>query len=340
MLFLLAGIYVLSEVFKQSRQLSQSEVGLIELGQYLALRVPGILHEMAPFGVLLGVLLLLGELARHGELIALRAGGLSLIRLACPLLLGGLIVAALSFVTHDRVAIRLDYLSEQLLEVETGESEAGRSGQWLPSGGAWFRDGAFMISVDQIRNTGRDLRGATLYRLGADGLITAIIRAKTLVFRKGQWLVRKGYQVKLESLKREVFRERALPLKARPEVMADLGRSPERMTFLRLWRYAEELRHQGQPVGYLEFMLWQKLTLPLACVVMALVAAPFVTLSPRAGGRVGRILAGIGLGLAFHASNALVENLSVAGSIPPGIAAWAPLIGFGGIGGYLLYRVR
>lgn len=338
MLFLLTGVYVLSEALKQSRKLGETGIGLADLAQYLALRVPGIVYEMAPFGVLLGTLVLLGELARHAELTAMRAGGLSLARIAAPLVLGGVIVAGLSFVINDRVAGRLDYLGEQALREEGGGG--GKRGRWLPSGGIWFRDGSYVVSVDQVRRSGRELRGVRLYRLDQGGLISRVISGQALVFRDGRWHMRKGNAVDLGSLSRETFGVRPLSLRAQPEVMADLGRQPERMTFARLWRYTAQLQRQGQPVGFLVFTLWQKITLPLACAVMVLVAAPFVTLSPRSGGRVGRVMAGIGLGLAFHASNVLAENLSAAGGVPAVAAAWAPLGAFGALGGYLLYRCR
>lgn len=337
MIFLLSGVYVLSEALKQSRKLGEAGIGLLDLAQYLALRIPGIVYEMAPFGVLLGTLVLLGDLARHAELAALRAGGLSLARIAVPLVLGGVVVAGLSFVVNDRVAGRLDYLGEQALRGGGGEGERG---QWLPSGGIWFRDGPYVVSVDQVRRSGRELRGARLYRLGEGGLISEVISGRALVFRDGRWHLEGGNMVDLGSLSREAFGARAMSLRAEPEVMADLGRQPERMTFARLWRYTAQLQRQGQPVGFLLFTLWQKITLPLACAVMVLVAAPFVTLSPRSGGRIGRVLAGIGLGLAFHASNVLVENLSAAGGVPAVAAAWAPLGAFGALGGFLLYRHR
>ncbi|MFB6260550.1 MAG: LptF/LptG family permease, partial [Thiohalorhabdaceae bacterium] len=91
---------------------------------------------------------------------------------------------------------------------------------------------------------------------------------------------------------------------------------------------------------YLAFTLWQKITLPLACVVMVIVAAPFVSSTPRSGNRVGRLLGGIGLGMAFHASNVLVEQLSTAGGLPPVIAAWLPLAVFTALGGLMLARWR
>ena len=336
MLFLLSGIYLLSEALQQSRKLGEGAFGMSALGQYLALRIPGILAEMAPFGVLLGTLVLLGELSRHSELTALRAGGLSLARMGRPLLFGGLLAAAATFALEDRVAGRLDFLGERLLQQELGK---GQSGQWLGEGGVWFRDGSYIVSATRVARSGRELRGVRLYHVGGQGLLERVVVARRLVFEAGKWHLRGDVRVTLADL--EVAGGGQGPaLKARPETMADLGSSPERMGFLRLWRYVDQLRRQGQPTEYLGFALWQKITLPLACAVMVLVATPFVSMTPRSGGRVGRLLGGIGVGMAFHASNVLVEQVTVAGGLPPALAAWLPLAAFAAFGGLLLLRLR
>ncbi|MEF8792957.1 LPS export ABC transporter permease LptG [Thiohalorhabdus sp.] len=335
MLFLLAGIYLLSEALQYSRRLGQEGFDLLLLLQYLALSTPGILAEMAPFGVLLGTLVLLGELARNAELTALRAGGISLARIARPLLLGGAIASALTFAVEDRVAGRLELVGERLLNERVGD---GGSGRWLGRGGIWLRDGPHVVSASRVSRTGDNLSGVTIYRLDDQGLVNQVLTGGSLAFRQGVWRLTKGTQVGIAALNGREQSEAEIPLRARPEVIADLGSSPERMGFVKLWGYVDQLRRQGQPTDYLAFTLWQKVTLPLACVVMVLVAAPFVSLTPRSENRVARLLGGIGLGMLFHASNVLVEQLSVAGGLPPGVAAWLPLVVFTALGGLMLAR--
>lgn len=337
MLFLLTGIYLLSEALQYSRDLGQEDFDLVMLGQVLALSTPGILAEMAPFGVLLGTLVLLGELSRNAELTALRAGGISLARIARPLLLGGAIAAAATFAVDDRVAGRLELVGERLLNEGGGN---GGSGQWLGRGGVWLRDGPYVVSAAQVSRSGDELSGVTVYQVDGEGLLEEVATAEGLIFRQGNWRLKGGARIGIARLDSREQRDVELPLQARPEVMAELGSSPERMGFLQLWGYVDQLRRQGQPTGYLAFTLWQKITLPLACIVMVLVAAPFVSLTPRSGNRVGRLLGGIGLGMAFHASNVLVEQLSVAGGLSPPVAAWLPVVAFTALGGLMLARWR
>ncbi|MFA9460815.1 LPS export ABC transporter permease LptG [Thiohalorhabdus methylotrophus] len=337
MLFLLTGIYLLSETLNYSGKLGEGGFGFVELLFYLAMRVPGILVEMAPFGALLGTLVLLGELARHAELTALRAGGMSLPRVARPLLLGGLVVTALTFILNDSVAGQLSYIADRYLEQQVKGRQQGR---WLPGGGIWFQDGQWVVSATRVASSGSELRGVRLFRRGESGMLREMVEAERMVYEGGGWRLRKVQGISTEELVPREERDLAVPFRIQPSVLADLGKSPERMSFARLWDYVGKLKDQGQPVRGLAFSLWQKVTMPLACMIMVLVAAPFVTLNSRGGGRVGRLLAGIALGFAFHASNVLTGQLSTAGSLPPAAAAWLPILVFGTAGGVLLYRAR
>ena len=334
MLFLLVAIFFLSEALRASQDLAGEPYGMGGMLLVLALRVPTMAFEVIPFAVLLGTLVLLGELGRHAELTAMRAGGVSLPRIVAPLLVGGAVVAVATFAINDRIAGPMERVSQDLFQASSAP------GGWLPGGGLWFRDGHWMVAAERVGTGGKRLSGVRLYRRGEDGLLEAVLRAERLVHREGQWRARGAQRVTVADLRVGALESSALPLSLSPDLLTDLDQSPEQMTFARLADYVAELRQQGHPSGKLAFALWQKLTFPASCLVMVLVAAPFAGQTPRRSGRAGQLLAGIGVGLAFHASNLLVGHLSVAGGLPPPAAAWLPPAMFALLGGGLLLRQR
>jgi lipopolysaccharide export system permease protein len=204
----------------------------------------------------------------------------------------------------------------------------------------WFRDGQYVVSAGQVGPSGRKLTDVQLFKVNDQGLLVEVLSGRIMVFREGVWRLVEPTRVNMSDLALAPIPSQKLPLGFGPSVMADLGRSPEGMGLVRLWNYVESLRQQGRPADSLAFALWHRITLPLTCVVMVLVAAPFVSLTPRTGGRVGRLLAGIGVGMAFHFSNVLVERLTIAGGLPPIMAAWLPVAGFTALGGLLFWRMR
>ena len=66
--------------------------GFVELGLYIALLVPSGLLTMLPMIALLGTLLGLGALASQGELVAMRAVGVSVLRLGRATTLAGVLL--------------------------------------------------------------------------------------------------------------------------------------------------------------------------------------------------------------------------------------------------------
>lgn len=336
-LFMLAGIYLLSDAIEKSKGLGQGGYTLGDHGYFLLLRLPQILYEMAPFAVLLGTLTFMGELVRHAELTALRGAGLSMARLTRPLLLGGLLVSVAAFALGDQLGGPLAAAAERFYKSEAKGRHVGR---WVSSGGVWFRDRGRVLSVQRVARSGQRMSGVRIYDHEADGQLSALVEADQAVFRDGTWQLRDVDVLDAETLEQSHSDTRPLRLAVEPGVLADLGSSPERMSTLRLWRYVAELEAQGQPVGGLKFLWWQKFSVPLACVVMVLVAVPFTNLAPRAGSGAGRILLGVTLGMAFHAANKLAGNLSGAGAVAPWMAAWAPMTVFTLLGLGLLFRMR
>ena len=66
----------------------RNKIPLAEMFTYLFFLTPEMIYEMLPFSVLVAVLVQLGVLSKQNEITAFRACGVSLYRLAAPILLG------------------------------------------------------------------------------------------------------------------------------------------------------------------------------------------------------------------------------------------------------------
>jgi lipopolysaccharide export system permease protein len=336
-LFMLAGIYLLSDAIEKSKGLGEGGYTLADHGYFLLLRLPQILYQMAPFAVLLGTLGFLSELVRQGELVALRSAGLSMARLTRPLLLGGLLVSLMAFALQDQVGGPLAVAAERFYQ---SEAKGRQMGRWVSGGGVWFREEGRVVSVQRVARSGKTMRGVRLFEYGPRRQITALVEADRATFGDGRWHLHDIRRLEAETLAVHTAERRSLRLSIGPDVLSELGSNHNRMSTWELWRYVSELEKQGHSVGDLEFRLWQKFSLPLSSMVMVLVAVPFTNMSPRAGSGAGRILLGVILGMAFQAANKLAGNLSGAGVVEPWLAAWGPVVGFSVLGLGLLFRMR
>src|SRR5437879_2688729 len=71
---------------------------VVDYFRYLA---PYLMYQLAPLGALVAVLVTLGIMSKSNEIVAIKASGMSLYRLAVPLLLAGMALAAIMVVLDD-----------------------------------------------------------------------------------------------------------------------------------------------------------------------------------------------------------------------------------------------
>ncbi|HUU70606.1 MAG TPA: LptF/LptG family permease [Planctomycetota bacterium] len=105
MVLILAMILVVETSERLSKLLKYNgEAPLLGLlGRYYLCRIPALAYLMAPIITLAGAVVALVRLARQNELMAMQASGVSLKRIAIPLLTGGFIAAALAAVMQELV---------------------------------------------------------------------------------------------------------------------------------------------------------------------------------------------------------------------------------------------
>ncbi|WP_018467336.1 LptF/LptG family permease [Calidithermus timidus] len=100
-LVLYIGLGLLSNILARSAYVGQMPLG--GLVAWLGLQVPAIVAQTLPVAVLFAVLLGYGRLARENELLVMQAGGISPRRTARWLLVGGVLLTALSFALAEWV---------------------------------------------------------------------------------------------------------------------------------------------------------------------------------------------------------------------------------------------
>ena len=76
-LIVVLGLYIIVEFFNKADNFMEAGLSIFRLIRYLQLKLPQIIVEIAPIGILLAVLVALGLMNKHNETIALKSGGVS-----------------------------------------------------------------------------------------------------------------------------------------------------------------------------------------------------------------------------------------------------------------------
>jgi hypothetical protein len=118
-------LYLIVDFFDRLDILLRNDASVSASLRYFLFKIPLIITQITPAAVITAILLALGVLARHSEVTALRASGVSLMQSAVPLL-GVTLVAA----TQRALPYRS---SHSILPYPTGHWDIG-----LDSGGLWL----------------------------------------------------------------------------------------------------------------------------------------------------------------------------------------------------------
>ena len=103
-ILLTVGFIVLFEVFtffELLDDIAQHRTGIIGVINYFIYLASYLFYQLAPLAALVAVLVTLGIMTKNNELVAFKAGGVSLYRISLPLLLAGLALATGLVVLDD-----------------------------------------------------------------------------------------------------------------------------------------------------------------------------------------------------------------------------------------------
>ncbi|HYS20286.1 MAG TPA: LptF/LptG family permease, partial [Gemmatimonadales bacterium] len=209
-------------------------------------------------------------------------------------------------------------------------------------------DGGWVYAIRSLETGSRELRDLIMERGGrGEDYPTIVIAAPRAAYDTGRarhgWTLTKGALRYLLGPGRETtFDFDTLRTKALRETPADLlaePKAPDEMGYAELGRYVDALSRSGSDTKKLRVERALKLSVPFACIVIALFGAPLAISTPRSG-----TAWGVAVCLATTFVDLLMFQLSKAvgsgGALPPTFAAWLPNLLFGGAGLWLWTKVR
>jgi LPS export ABC transporter permease LptG/LPS export ABC transporter permease LptF len=306
--------------------------------KYLSLQMA---FDLAPIAVLVTTLVTFSLLSRTSEVIALRSLGVSLYRVALP------VVAAAAAIALGCAALQVSVLPASNQKVaEANDRIKGRDKprsvrradqQWQIGEGRFIYN---YLNYDKVSQT---LQRLQVYTFDAEHALVGRFAAASARFLDGRWVVENGWVRSFEGISERTFRSFEAPvaidLDEPPDYFAAEVRKPKSMSFGELRQYVHEVRESGQAVPALEVALYDRIAFPFATLVMALVALPFAFRLERRGALYGLGVA-IGLGIVFMAVFAFFRTLGEVGSFPALVAVWSPNTIFALIASYLFLGVR
>jgi lipopolysaccharide export system permease protein len=311
--------------------------GDAEIWRYVGLRAPQIAATFLPYSVLLGSILTLMQLNQNSEVIAMKASGLSAHQVLAPLLVTGVVVAAISFAFNDRIVTRATATLEQWKKVSYAPLPIDRGDR----SNVWVKGDNNLIQVQQVRGRGEaaQLYGITVYERQNRSLVS-ILTAPHGVRAGDGWRVDNAERFTVATDQKAKVGNVVIGHNVRPDQFTLAHVDADSMGFAPLYEAIGDLKVAGRQTDALEGALWHKLAGPLSAILMPLLGAVAGFGLARSGKLFVRAVIGMALGFLYFVADNFALAMGNLGAYPPFLAAWAPFLLFLMIGEAVLLRTE
>ncbi|MGK0673325.1 MAG: LPS export ABC transporter permease LptG [Halothiobacillaceae bacterium] len=316
----LAGILLLLD------ELEKVE-GAYTLGKallFVLYMLPGYMLEFFPLATLVGSLMALGQLAAGNEITAMRAAGVSLGRLARPVLVAGVLLGLIGMLIGETLG-PLGQTQARLMRAEAlGHTLSVQGDQ-----GLWLREQERFVHVGYV-TPGGELHQVRTFTFGPDQTLREALVLEHATPGEQGWVARnvRSNTFQAEAVGMAFDAQRILPALVPANLLNVLVVLPQYMSMQELWRYARFLDANGLESASYWLAWWGKLFAPLQVVAMLLLALPFALATRRSGGAGQRMVIGILLGLALLTLTRLLTQGGLVLGLPPMLAALLPPVLF------------
>jgi|SRR5579871_1138403 len=350
-LVLLASFVMMTQVYTFFELLSdivKNHITMLRVFTYLFFLTPQLIYDSAPISVLVAVLVTFGILTKHNEITAFKATGISLYRLALPVLVAALgLSTALFAFDHYYVpdANRKQDAIRKEIKGKPVQTYLHPERQWVYDPGS--KDDPRVFYYKYLDPAQKVMVGPQVYELDPSNFrVRKHIAAEkarweyalhTWVFENGWSRDFTGRQEKFVNFggQTATFAE----LDERPDYFLQEVLQDQQMNFQQLAAYIRDLQRSGIDTITLQVQFYRKFSLPLFALVMAMISIPFAFFAGNRGAMAG-VGVSFAIAIAYWALGKLFEQLGDVSLLPAALAAWSPDILFAVAGMYFFTRLR
>jgi lipopolysaccharide export system permease protein len=324
-LAVLVSLYGLIDFVEKIDDFIENRAALLHYFHYPLYKLPTMLDQSLPMGVLLAAFITVGQLSGTSQITALRSCGIGLWQATRPLFVCAALLCLVTLAGSAWLAPWSARESRYILVTEI----KGNTPTTRLAGNLYFRDNQRIIGAAQSFPERGELRGLNLLELNENFHMTRRVEAATARYQDGtRWLLTDVVEHTFKPDTQTISgftkqREIVMDLGRRPDEMVDIWYKPEEMTLIELRQLADRLEAQGG--DYLRYRAeWQqRLARAITPLLMVLIGVPFALHR----GRKASVGLGIGVSLVtffgYFACQAVGMALGAAELLPLALATWS-----------------
>ena len=327
--------------FELLDDIARHRIPFLVVVDYFRYLTPYLLYSLGPLAALVSVLVTLGVMSKNNEIVAIKASGVSLYRLAVPLLLAGILLATAMVALDD---LYLPYANQR--QDALRNQIKGRPPQTYKRPERWiFGESSKIYNYDVFEPSQNVFGGLTVLELDP---ATFQVRRRVFASRaqwsptQKTWILEGGWIRDFSDgtiTNYEPFRVRDLAELTEPPTYFNREfLQAFQMSWRDLRTYINGLQQAGYDVSALTVQWHRKLAFPLIAPISMLLAIPFAFFVGTRGA-VGGVAIGVGIGIIYWSLAELLQAMGGIGQLPPLLAGWSPDIIFFFLGLYFFLKM-
>ncbi len=320
------SIYSFFNFLAELNNVGTANYSILKAFTYILLQIPEVAYDQVSPVILLGCVLGMGHLATTGQLIILRASGVSILKITWLTLKNAIIFLFFLAIIGETVAPALVNYAENERSSALGQNSLSSS-----QDGFWIRDGDNFINV-QNNIDGSSFKGITIIELNKSNKIERVIKSRSALF-DGQSLnmdTTNIFSIDSKNLFDNIsLKQRNLYTKRvafDQDLIASLEKEPKDLQTFTIIKQIQFLKDNKLRAEVFEVELYKRLVKPITLIAMILLAMLFIFGSTRDASLGRKIFFGVAIGLSFELISRIGGAIALSFDFSPLLSSLIPAI--------------
>jgi lipopolysaccharide export system permease protein len=333
-------IYTTIDLFENLDVFIKYNPKFILILKYFFNKIPLIIYQVTPIGVLLSTVLCMGLMVRNREIMALKASGVLIHRFFIPIFICVLFISLVIFFIQELLIPHTKANSKNIMNVEIKGKKASYS---FKQDDIWIKNKNTTYNIDFFDAKNNILNGITILNFDPQFLLKSRLDSPMAEWTENGWKFRDIIIKTFSSgsLKKvEPLAEMYLSFKETPTSLKAVYKKPEDMDITKLKRFIKKNSQKGYEVTECRVVLYTKTAFPFVSLILSLFGITLALFSEKRGEIVWGIGVSIFISFIYWLFLSYSQSFGKAEILPPFLAAWLPNFVFFSAAIYLFLKIK
>ena len=330
-LLIITVLYLIVDFFDRINTFFQAGASVGTVIRYFLYKAPLSISRVVGFATLFSALFCLGMSARMNEITAMRSSGISVQRIAFPLVVVSIGISLATFFWNEALVPIFAHRAQAIYQTEIKNKQQQ---SLFGTRDIWIRGQGSFINIEHFDTRTNVLERVTVFLLNRDFSLRGLVEIPSAQWNGQQWETKSATEWTVLSDGKMGDRKAVSfpPISETPDDLKLLARDAEGFSFFELQAQISDMKAKGIDPTVYEVDLQAKLALPFISVLMVLLATPFALKKQMSGGLALSFGAAMVIGFGYWVLAAFCISLGHSGALPAWTAAWIPNAVFAMIG--------